>query len=96
MNAGASLGAIYHKERILFLRRWIDQDEVAAIFHFGEYSTSVTLSLPEGHRQKLFDSAEKCCNGPGSKIPSILVSEGESKISLSPLAFAVFVNKKEL
>ena len=80
----------------MFLRRWRDKDEVAALFHFGDSIASFTVPLPSGNWQKLLDSAEERWNGLGSQVPLILASEGEQNISLQPEAFAVFIHRKEL
>ncbi|MFC2009663.1 malto-oligosyltrehalose trehalohydrolase [Chloroflexota bacterium] len=86
----------YNKEEAIFLRRWTNEDEIAAIFCFNESCICLTVPLPSGNWQKLLDSAEEGWNGPGSQIPLISSSEGELNINLQPQAFVVFHHRKEI
>jgi maltooligosyltrehalose trehalohydrolase len=77
----------YEYPAVLFLRRWYGPSELAAVFHFGDNSTSVTVPLPPGRWRKLIDSAEERWEGLGSSIPSDLTSEGSATWSLSAQSF---------
>lgn len=80
----------YEKEKVLFVRRWSDDDEVFMAFHFGDASASITLPVPEGSWNKRLDSAEGLWQGKGSVVPAQLKSEGEVNLMLEPKAFVVF------
>jgi maltooligosyltrehalose trehalohydrolase len=75
--------------RIGTMRRWDDREEAVIVFHAGEEPVQAPVSLPEGHWEKVLDSAEAQWSGPGSAVPGTLVSEGEVLMELSPYAFLV-------
>jgi maltooligosyltrehalose trehalohydrolase len=77
----------YEHPAVLFLRRWRGPGEVAAVFHFGKDSASVTVPLPPGPWHKMIDSAEERWNGPGSSTPSDLTSEGSTTLGLPAQSF---------
>jgi maltooligosyltrehalose trehalohydrolase len=77
----------YEYPAVLFLRRWYGAGEVAAVFHFGDDSASVTVPLPPGRWRKLIDSAEERWGGPKSSTSSDLTSEGSTALGLSAKSF---------
>jgi maltooligosyltrehalose trehalohydrolase len=83
------------QEKVLFLRRWTEDHEAAAAFHFGEEEQSVSLALPKGSWRKQLDSADTSWKGPGSDVPLIIFSKGQVSLKLSPESFAVFVRERE-
>ena len=85
----------YEQARVLLLRRWSDREEIVAVFHFGSIPASVVLPMPVGHWQKLLDSAEEQWGGQGSHVPTVLASEGEVELRLSPYTWALFIHRKE-
>lgn len=86
----------YEREKVLWLRRWYEADEVLVIFHFGPAALEMTLPMPPGRWQKLVDSAGKDWLGPDTSIPATLASNGEITITLSPQAFVLFAKTREL
>jgi maltooligosyltrehalose trehalohydrolase len=84
------------QEKVLWWRRWGEEQEVAAAFHFDKQAKSLSLPLPEGRWRKQMDSADGTWGGPSSTVPLKIVSEGEVSLSLSPESFALFVKEKEI
>ena len=84
------------QEKVLLWRRWSEEQEVAAAFHFGKQQKSLSLPLPEGLWQNQLNSADSTWGGPGSPVPLEIVSEGMVTLSLPPESFAVFVRYKEI
>ena len=75
------------KPPVLFLRRWCDQGQVAAVFNFGSDSTSLIMSLPSGSWHKLLDSSEVRWSGPGNNAPPVLLSPGTVAFTLPAHSF---------
>jgi maltooligosyltrehalose trehalohydrolase len=71
----------------LLLRRWCQQGEVAAVFHFGSYSASMALPLPLGLWHKLIDSTEQRWGGSDSSVPQKLISNGTFNLRLPTSSF---------
>lgn len=80
----------YETEKVLWVRRWLENDEVLAVYHFGPYPRKLTLPVPAGHWQKLLDSAEQKWFGPGSSLPKTLASSGETSLTLAPQSLVLF------
>lgn len=80
----------FDRERTLCLRRWRDLEETVTIFHFSETPCELWFRLSAGKWIKKMDSAESRWNGPGSEVPSELVSEGEIRLRLNPFSVVLF------
>lgn len=80
----------YEAEKVLWVRRWLENDEVLVIYHFGPSPLELTLPVPAGLWQKLLDSAEPKWLGPGSALPEILASSGEASLTLAPQSLVLF------
>ena len=74
------------KERTLVVRRWGGEEQVAAIFHFGETAT-VNVPLPYGRWLKRLASGEERWHGPGPDLPTVLHSDGKVSVTLTKHAF---------
>jgi maltooligosyltrehalose trehalohydrolase len=70
------------EEKVLWWRRWNEEQQVAAVFHFGKQARSLSLPLPEGSWRKQLDSADSLWDGPGSTVSSEVVSQGKVSLSL--------------
>lgn len=77
----------YDEEKVLLLRRWSEDDEAAAAFHFGRESVSASFSLPKGLWRKGLDSADERWQGQGTKVPETLESNGEVSLTLHRHSF---------
>ncbi|HWG59309.1 MAG TPA: malto-oligosyltrehalose trehalohydrolase [Candidatus Acidoferrales bacterium] len=79
----------FEAQKVLLVRRWAEESQVFAMFHFGEESVSIALPIPAGRWRLLLDSPES-----HSGLPAELDSPGEIKFSLRPSSFALFLEGK--
>jgi maltooligosyltrehalose trehalohydrolase len=79
----------YGEEKLLFVRRWSDDSQVAMIFHFGDGRISANPPLPRGRWLRLLDSADERWGGEGSAVPDHIDSGGEFALTLAPSSFIV-------
>lgn len=79
----------FEREKLLVVRRWSAHEQVLTVFHFGESSTSVTLSVPSGRWTKMLDSADDVWQGKGSTLPEHFDSQGDVRLEVGPKAFVV-------
>lgn len=77
------------RESILMVRRWGREEQVAAIFHFGDADVSVNVPLPRGRWLKRLASGEQRWKGPGRDLPTVLHSDGKASVALTQHAFLV-------
>jgi maltooligosyltrehalose trehalohydrolase len=84
----------FEAEKILWVRRWVDGDEVLELFHFGAAPQELTLPFPGGEWEKLLDSAEEKWRGPGTLLPPSLTSRGEATLPLAPQAAALYGRRR--
>jgi maltooligosyltrehalose trehalohydrolase len=80
----------YEKERIIFIRRWDENNQAIVVFNFSYRQTSVVLPFPSGLWHRRLDSAEERWQGKGSIVPEQLSSKGGVTVTLSPWAFVLF------
>jgi len=85
----------YEKQKVLYVRRWCQDEEVVTAFHFGETAVSLTLPIPAGHWHKRLDSAEEQWQGRGSALPLLLPSPGEVHLTLPPTMAVLFGNQAQ-
>jgi len=83
----------YEKERIIFIRRWAENNEAIVAFNFSDRQTSVVLPFPSGLWHRRLDSAEERWQGKGNIAPEQLSSKGETTVTLSPWAFGLFIKE---
>jgi len=77
------------RESTLVVRRWGREEQVAAIFHFGDTAVSVNIPLPSGRWLKRLASGEERWNGPGRNLPTVLPSDGKVSVTLTKHAFLI-------
>jgi maltooligosyltrehalose trehalohydrolase len=82
----------FEAERVLKIRRWSDTEEVAAVFHFGEETKTLSIPLPRGRWDMIFDSAAERWQGPGGRGVGKLTSGGDVTLSLAPWSFVLFLS----
>ncbi|MGA9756141.1 MAG: malto-oligosyltrehalose trehalohydrolase [Desulfobaccales bacterium] len=82
--------ASFEGPKVLMVRRWAGEDEVCAIFHFGQSPVTLELPLPAGFWRKILDSGEERWYGAGSTVPLTIRSEGEVSLPLPPQAVILF------
>ena len=91
-----SLEAVgYEQDRVLFLRRWTEDEEALMMCNFGDSETWVPLPIPAGSWQKQLDTADRRWNGPGSLLPSQLNSNAKATVTLGLRTFALYTRIKE-
>lgn len=79
---------------VLVVRRWHEEEEVAAVFHFGRGAAQALLPLRSGRWGKLLDSSDNRWGGPGGTVPGTLVSDNGLCVDLSPLSVLVLAQEK--
>ncbi|MDP2959074.1 MAG: DUF3459 domain-containing protein, partial [Longimicrobiales bacterium] len=75
---------VFDAEKVLLLRRWHGEDQLAIALHFGEAPVTLTLPLPAGTWRCILDSAAACWGGPGSTVPTETISTGQAAFSFAP------------
>ena len=83
------------KEKVLWWRRWNDEQQVAAVCHFGKQARSLSLPLPEGRWRKQLDSADSIWDGPGSTVSSEVVSQGKVPLNLPAESCVLFMRERK-
>jgi maltooligosyltrehalose trehalohydrolase len=83
------------RKKLLFVRRWSDEDEVFMLFNFSSSEAAFDPPLCNRHWTKIIDSAEEKWRGQGSGIPGRLDVEKNSQIEISPWAFVLFQRVRE-
>jgi len=77
------------RESTLAVRRWGREEQVAAIFHFGDTAASVNVPLPHGRWVKRLASGEERWHGPGTDLPTVFHSDGNVSVTLTKHAFLI-------
>jgi maltooligosyltrehalose trehalohydrolase len=80
----------FEAQKVLLVRRWVGEDEVCLIFHFGLSPAALPLPIPAGFWRKILDSGEERWYGAGSGVPPTILSEGEIALTLPPQAVLLF------
>lgn len=83
------------EDRVLIVRRQWGQDEMVAVFHFGDASRSVSLTMPKGRVRKFLDTSEKRWEGPGTSIPDEIDSGGRISLIMEPCCCVVLMRDEE-
>jgi maltooligosyltrehalose trehalohydrolase len=81
--------------QILVVHRWTEADEAVVVSHLGDQPAAVPAPMPVGRWIKLLDSAEARWEGPASRVPAELISDGEVTLELAPYALLLFGRGKE-
>ena len=81
------------KDKILFVRRWNENDEAILVYNLGDTQSSLPLPLPSGSWSKRLDSADVNWHGKGSQIPEQLNSKGKSTLNLLPKTFVLLIKE---
>jgi len=87
---------VFEKEGFLLVRRWADNDEIAALFHFGREAGRIELPLPQGRWRKLLDSSEERWLGPGSQAGDTVESSGALALTRPGPGVALWTREKEI
>ncbi|MGE5655462.1 MAG: malto-oligosyltrehalose trehalohydrolase [Actinomycetota bacterium] len=76
------------ENKILFLRRWSDDNQIFAILNFNGKDVTFKAGLPEGNWKKILDSSEPKWMGSGSQLPEQIASRQE--VTIQPHTFALY------
>lgn len=76
--------------RVMFVRRWQDNDEVVLMLCFAEAGVQAELPVPAGRWSKLLDSSDAAWLGPGSEVPEELDSPGGMELALKPRSVVLY------
>jgi len=85
----------FEREKILYVRRWCEVQDVCMTLHFGRSQTSLRVPLPVGQWHKCLDSAEERWGGPGSPVGLAVESDGEVSLTLPPESCLLFAHTAE-
>jgi len=83
----------YEKEKVLSVRLNREMAQVVMIFYFGKEPLDMPLTWPKGGWGKRLDSAETPWEGPGSQAPSMVQSDNQTCLRLSPLSLMVYLRQ---
>ncbi|MDA1276559.1 MAG: malto-oligosyltrehalose trehalohydrolase [Verrucomicrobia bacterium] len=81
---------VAESDKTLCVRYLADHEEAFLLLCFSPSSAPVNVPLPSGRWNKRLDSADERWNGPGSQIPSEVVSDAGAKLHLSPMSAVLF------
>jgi maltooligosyltrehalose trehalohydrolase len=84
------------KEKILWVKRWRENEMVFLSFNFGVSRISPELPVPEGNWRKQFDSEEEKWDGKGSVNSDRFRSEGRVSLALHPRSFILLSRTEEI
>jgi maltooligosyltrehalose trehalohydrolase len=85
----------FEREKILYVRRWCEGQNVCMTLHFGGSQASFRLPFPVGRWHKRLDSAEARWCGPGISVGLTIESDGEVSLTLPPESCLLFVHAAE-
>ncbi len=80
----------FEKEQVLLLRRCDADDEIFAIFNFGQFPASLPISLSPTRWISVLNSRDHRWLGPGSMLPDCLPSVLNQSLAIEPLSFALY------
>jgi maltooligosyltrehalose trehalohydrolase len=75
--------------KTILARRWDENSEVFAAYHFGEGSPRAQLPIPTGRWARILDSADSKWEGPGSD-PESVVCNGRVELRLNPWSIVLY------
>ncbi|TAG91964.1 MAG: malto-oligosyltrehalose trehalohydrolase [Oscillatoriales cyanobacterium] len=75
-------------EKILFLRRWTDDNQIFCILNFNKQQVAFNTALPDGNWKKILDSADAKWMGADSTLPEKITSE--QQLTIKPQSFALY------
>jgi maltooligosyltrehalose trehalohydrolase len=83
------------RKKLLWVRRWNENDEVFTAFNFHSAEVAFELPWSSGDWTKLLDSADEQWRGRGSIVPQWLDRKNTAPLSMAPRAFVVFRLNRE-
>jgi hypothetical protein len=87
----------FEEDKVLFVRRWDNDDEVFSLFHFGEDIVRVGLTLPEGRWDRTLESSSYRWGGDGNYAPEKIDSHVSGvTISCCPYGFVLYRMRRDI
>jgi maltooligosyltrehalose trehalohydrolase len=81
----------FEEDKVLFVRRWDNDDEVFSLFHFGEDVVRIMLTLPEGRWDRTLESSSCRWGGDRNYAPEKIDSHVSGvTISCCPYGFVLY------
>ncbi|MCB9756916.1 MAG: malto-oligosyltrehalose trehalohydrolase [Candidatus Omnitrophica bacterium] len=81
------------KNKIIFLRRWQNNQQVLSIVSFSAKRQSCSLSIASGTWQKIIDSTQAQWGGAGESLPQQIKSK--QIVNIAPESFAAYRQEKK-
>lgn len=75
-------------ERLIFLRRWHNENQIFCIMNFNKKDIVFRVNLPKGKWGKIIDSSEEMWGGHGSLMPENL--EQGQELTIRPRSFVLY------
>lgn len=86
----------FEEEKVLFVRRWFEDEEVFCIYNFNEKDIELNLMLPEGIWKKMLGSSSKEWGGSGCVSEETIKQQyKEVFIKINPDSFVLYRMCKE-
>jgi maltooligosyltrehalose trehalohydrolase len=90
LDTGSQEVTTFAEEKIIFIRRWEGNDQVAVALHFGKVPLKIAVPLPEGRWGILLSSADLRWGGPEIATPNEFNSTGKLQIVLNPCSVVLW------
>lgn len=81
---------------LLFLHRWLENNEIFIIFNFSSTKNQIVNPLPSGKWQKILSSAAESWQGPGDNSPQQIGIDETILLKLEPHSVVVFQSQVSL
>lgn len=81
--------ACFEREKVFFVRRWCEGDEVFMVFNFAEQPARLELPIPAGDWRLAVDSAAECWLGKGTAAAKV-ASNGWAAVDVVPRSVLVY------
>lgn len=81
----------FEEEKVLYVRRWFEDDGVFCLYNFDEKHAKIKLTLPEGIWEKILESSSKEWGGDGSLSEEKVESNSsEVVMGINPHSFILY------
>ena len=84
----------HEEEKLLFIRRWRDENETVLLVNFSASPISFDFPMPPGRWRKQLDPTDTQWLGNGSAVPEHIDSSGVATVPLNAETFVLFIKEK--
>ncbi|KJS33555.1 MAG: malto-oligosyltrehalose trehalohydrolase [Desulfatitalea sp. BRH_c12] len=81
--------------RLLFIRRWHANDEVALLLGFNAERVIAPVPFTAGIWRKCLDAAQEPWQGPGSPVPEVVIAQGPLKMEVPSFAVLLWQRSEQ-